>query len=41
MIMIWTRFIIIGIFSATALSLFSYQGIEIFHAFLDYFKQKH
>ena len=41
MIMMWTRFIIIGMFSATALSLFSYQGIEIFHAFLDYFKQKH
>ena len=38
--MIWIRFIIIGMFSATALSLFSYQGIEILHAFIDYFKPK-
>lgn len=38
--MIWLRFIMIGMFSATALSLISYQGIEIMHAFMDYFKQK-
>lgn len=39
--MIWIRLIMIGMFSATALSLFSYQGIEIFHAFMDYFKKKY
>ncbi len=38
--MIWMRFIIIGMFSATALTLLSYQGIEIFQAFMDYFKEK-
>jgi len=38
--MVWMRFIIIGMFSLTALSLFSYQGIEIFNAFVDLYKQK-
>lgn len=38
--MIWVRLIMIGMFSATALSLFSYQGFEILHAFMDYFRQK-
>jgi len=38
--MVWIRFIIIGMFSLTALSLFSYQGIEIFNAFVDLYKQK-
>ncbi len=33
----WIRFIIMGMFSVTAITLFSYQGIEIFHAFMDYF----
>lgn len=35
----WIRFIMMGVFSLTALTLMSYQGIEIFHAFMDYFKQ--
>jgi hypothetical protein len=38
--MFWMRMIIIGMFSLTALSLFSYQGIEIFNAFFDLYKQK-
>lgn len=38
--MIWIRFIMITMFSATALTFVSYQGIEIFQAFIDYFKQK-
>jgi len=38
--MMWMRFVIIGMFSLTALSLFSYQGIEIFNAFVDLYKQK-
>lgn len=36
----WFRFVIIGMFSASAITLLSYQGIEIFNAFADYFKQK-
>ncbi|MFZ3590149.1 hypothetical protein ACOI1C_12930 [Bacillus sp. DJP31] len=35
--MMWVRFIIMGMFSLTAITLFSYQGIEIFHAFVDLF----
>ncbi len=35
----WIRFIMIGMFSATAITLLSYQGIEIYHAFMDYFKK--
>jgi hypothetical protein len=38
--MMWIRFIMMGLFSLTALTLLSYQGIEIFHAFMDFFKQK-
>lgn len=38
--MLWMRFVMIGMFSLTALTLLSYQGIEIFQAFMDYFKQK-
>lgn len=34
------RFIMIGFFSLTAAGLFTYQGIEIYHAFMDFFKQK-
>lgn len=37
--MAWIRFVIIGMFSITSISLFSFQGIEIFHAFMDFFKQ--
>lgn len=36
----WIRFIIIGFFSVSAISLMSYQGIEIFNAYIEYFKQK-
>jgi hypothetical protein len=36
----WIRWIIIGMFSLTAITLLSYQGIEIYHAFMNYFKQK-
>lgn len=35
--MVLVRFLIIGMFSITALSLFLYQGIEIFHSFQDFF----
>ncbi|RCW62974.1 hypothetical protein DFR57_12112 [Saliterribacillus persicus] len=38
--MMWIRFIMIGFFSITALSLFSFQAVEIFHAFSSYFEQK-
>jgi len=34
------RMIPIVLFSVTALSLFTYQGIEIVHAFTDYFQKK-
>jgi hypothetical protein len=37
--MIWIRLIMIGMFSFTALTLLSYQGIEIFQAFMDYFNK--
>jgi hypothetical protein len=36
----WIRFVMIGIFSISAAGMLTYQGIEIFHAFVDYFKQK-
>lgn len=38
--MIWIRFIIIGFFSLTSLSLFTFQGIEIFQALLDLINKK-
>lgn len=38
--MIWVRFIMMGVFSFTAITLMSYQGIEIFNAFIEYFNQK-
>lgn len=34
------RMLPIMLFSVTALSLLTYQGIEIFHAFTDYFQKK-
>ena len=37
--MLFFRFIVIGFFSLTALSLFSFQSIEIFQAFVDSFFQ--
>lgn len=36
----WFRFFVIGLFSFAALSVWVYQGIEVFHAFTDYFKHK-
>ncbi len=38
--MFWLRMIPVVLFSITALSLFTYQGIEILHAFTDYFNKK-
>jgi hypothetical protein len=38
--MIWFRFLMIGFFSVTAMSLLYYQGTEIFHAFTDYFNKR-
>jgi len=37
--MMFFRFIVIGFFSLTALSLVSFQSIEIFQAFMDSFFQ--
>ncbi len=34
------RFIVIGFFSLTALSVFSYQGVEVFHAVADMFRAR-
>lgn len=39
--MLWVRLIIVGFFSISALSLMSYQSIEIFHAIVDFIKDKH
>lgn len=38
--MMWMRFLMIGMFSLSAITLLSYQGIEIFQAFMDYFREK-
>lgn len=38
--MMWMRLIFIGLFSFTAVTFLSYQGIEIFQAFVDLFHQK-
>jgi hypothetical protein len=38
--MLWIRFLMIGFFSITALSLVSFQCMEIFHAFSDLMKNK-
>ncbi|SCB81084.1 hypothetical protein GA0061094_0660 [[Bacillus] enclensis] len=38
--MMFIRFIPILFFSITALTLFTFQGIEIFHAFYDFFSKK-
>ncbi|MBP2077017.1 hypothetical protein [Oceanobacillus polygoni] len=35
--MMWIRFIILGFFSLTALSVFFYQGIETAQALKEYF----
>ncbi|MBM7608460.1 hypothetical protein JOD29_001705 [Lysinibacillus composti] len=36
----WIRFIMIGFFSITSITLLTYQGIEIFNAFLEYIRQE-
>jgi hypothetical protein len=38
--MFWIRLIPVVAFSITALSLFTFQGIEIIHAFTDYLQKK-
>lgn len=38
--LMWIRFLMIGVFSLTAAGMLTYQGIEIYHAFMDFFKQK-
>lgn len=37
--MIWLRMFLTAFFSITALSLLSYQGLEIFNAFTDFFRK--
>lgn len=37
--MMWFRFIMMGMFSITALSIFSYQSIEFFLALMEYFNK--
>ncbi|WP_257000283.1 hypothetical protein [Neobacillus jeddahensis] len=39
--MLWIRFVIVGFFSLTALSLISYQSIEIIQAVMDFIRDKH
>ncbi|NQD66868.1 hypothetical protein HP456_13200 [Bacillus haikouensis] len=39
-VMMWIRFIPILFFGFTALTLITYQGIEIFQAFNDFFTKK-
>lgn len=39
--MLWVRFLILGFFSVTALSLMSFQSIEIVHAFINFIQDKH
>ncbi len=34
------RYIIVGFFSLTALSVFTYQGVEVFHAVADMLRSK-
>ncbi|MDQ0197722.1 hypothetical protein [Neobacillus ginsengisoli] len=37
----WVRFLIVGFFSLSALSLMSYQSIEIIHAVMNFLHDKH
>jgi hypothetical protein len=37
--MVLARFILMGFFSLSAVMLISYQGIEIFQAYLEYFRK--
>ncbi len=36
----WIRLLAIAFFSVSAVSIFTYQGIEITHALMDFFKKK-
>ncbi len=38
--MMWMRFLIVGFLSATAFSIFSYQGIEFYKSVVEYLRQK-
>ncbi|KIL42676.1 hypothetical protein KP78_38990 [Jeotgalibacillus soli] len=38
--MLWMKIVMIGMFSITAISLFVFQSIEIFQAFLEIMKKK-
>ncbi|SIS39700.1 hypothetical protein SAMN05421687_10237 [Salimicrobium flavidum] len=38
--MLMMRMLMIAMFSMTALSVFFYQSVEIFSAFMDYFQKK-
>lgn len=38
--MMWMRFIMMGFFSFTAISLLTFQGIEILEAFMQMYKNK-
>ncbi|CRK83752.1 hypothetical protein [Neobacillus massiliamazoniensis] len=39
--MFWGRLLILGFFSLSALSLISYQSIEIIHAVINFIQDKH
>lgn len=39
--MVWGRILMVGFFSITALSLLSFQSIEIVHAFFHMIQEKH
>lgn len=36
----WIRYIVIGFFWLTSLSLFTFQGIEFLNAFVELYKEK-
>jgi hypothetical protein len=36
----WIRFVMIGFFSMTAAGMLTFQGIEMYHAFMDFLKNK-
>lgn len=37
----WVRFLFVGFFALTALSLLTFQSIEIVHAFMNFIHDKH
>lgn len=38
--MMWMRLIVVGMLSVTAVSIFAFQFVEVFHAFTDILKNK-